>query len=168
MTASRAIVRGQLEPRTPLRREDGGAVVSPSVMSRLRLLTEAIFGDLGGPPPPARVDWVVAEVEDVLAHAGPQMRLTMAAATLAIVWTAPLCIGRLGSLGALPFRERVRAVGALEASGLGGPVLAVKALLCILYYEHTDAAAEVGFDGECRGEHPPRALGVPDAEGASR
>ncbi|MCC6216598.1 MAG: hypothetical protein IT376_17185 [Polyangiaceae bacterium] len=168
MTAPRALARAAPEPRPPLRRADGSPVVSPRIMARLRSLTEAIFATAAGPPPAARVDWVVAEVEDVLAHAGAQMRWTMAAATLVIVWIAPLFVGRLGSLASLPFRERVRALAALEASALGGPVLAVKALLCILYYEHPDAAAEVGFDAECLGLPSPAALGpAAGAEGVA-
>lgn len=36
----------------------------------------------------------------------------------------------------------------MEKSFASPPVLAVKAILCILYYEHPDAAREVGFVGQ--------------------
>jgi hypothetical protein len=37
----------------------------------------------------------------------------------------------------------------MERTFLGPLLLALKTILCILYYEHPDAAAEIGFDGEC-------------------
>ena len=36
-----------------------------------------------------------------------------------------------------------------EKSGFAPALLAVKALLSVHYYEHPDAAREVGFDGAC-------------------
>ncbi len=93
----------------------------------------------------------MAELEDFLARAGARTRFLYGAAVLALTVLAPLVIGRLPPLGRLPVRERARALSVLEHSRFGAPVLAVKALLCVLYYEHPDAAREVGFDGECRG-----------------
>ena len=61
---------------------------------------------------------------------------------------APFFIGRLATLGSLSVPERIRALTRLEER-FGEPLLAVKAMLCLLYYEHPDAAREVGFDGQC-------------------
>ncbi|MCA9515530.1 MAG: hypothetical protein KC635_11345, partial [Myxococcales bacterium] len=60
---------------------------------------------------------------------------------------APWLAGRLGPLERLPVSERVAALERLERSPLGLSVFALKATLAILYFEHPDAAAEIGFDG---------------------
>jgi hypothetical protein len=44
--------------------------------------------------------------------------------------------------------DRIRALLRLEHRA-GEPLIAVKATLCLLYYEHEDAAREVAFDGAC-------------------
>ena len=44
---------------------------------------------------------------------------------------------------------RTRALNRIDRSALCGPAIAVKAILCILYYEHPEAAAEINFDGQC-------------------
>ena len=66
-----------------------------------------------------------------------------------VTFAAPLFIGKLGTLGALRHPDRLRALTALERR-FGEPLVAVKAILSLIYYEHPDAAREIGFDGECR------------------
>jgi hypothetical protein len=132
----------------PLRHENGRPIVPEGVIRRARLVAEAVFQRTDGPPPPDRLDWLMLELEDFLARSGAQTRVVFGLSVFVVTVLAPLSIGRLRSLGSLPLRERVRALGRLE-DRLGPPVLAVKALLCILYYEHPDAAREVGFDGSC-------------------
>jgi hypothetical protein len=61
---------------------------------------------------------------------------------------SPLLAGRLRLLPALPLELRISALGTLERR-FGEPLLAVKAMLCLLYYEHPGAARDVGFDGQC-------------------
>jgi hypothetical protein len=111
-------------------------------------VAEAIFLRADGPAPAERLDWLVLELEDFLARSGTQTRVVYRLSLFVVSLLAPLSIGRLRSLGSLPLGERVRALGSLE-DRFGPPVLAVKALLCVLYYEHPDAAREVGFDGSC-------------------
>lgn len=94
------------------------------------------------------MDWLALELEDFLARSGAQTRLVFRLSLFAVSVLAPLSIGRFRSLASLPVAERARALGSLE-DRFGPPVLAVKALLCVLYYEHPDAAREVGFDGSC-------------------
>ena len=48
--------------------------------------------------------------------------------------------------------QRVHALRRLENEPAAAPLFAVKALLSLIYYEHPDAAREVGFDGECMGQ----------------
>jgi len=52
-------------------------------------------------------------------------------------------------LRALPLGDRSHALEKMESSRFALPLLAVKAMLCIIYYEHPDAAREIGFDGAC-------------------
>ena len=62
---------------------------------------------------------------------------------------APLLSRRFGTLASLSPTERVPALERFERSGLAPSLLAVKALLAVHYYEHPDAAREVGYDGAC-------------------
>jgi hypothetical protein len=135
----------------PLRHENGRPIVSHRALHRLRAVAEAVFSTEHGAPPAERIDWLMAELEDFLARAGGRTRLVLKLAALAVNVLAPLVAGHLPPLGRLPLRERARALTLLERGRFGAPVLAIKALLCVLYYEHPDAAREVGFDGDCSG-----------------
>ena len=83
-----------------------------------------------------------------LARAGVTARLMLSFMVWLVTLVAPLFIGRLSLLGSLSTAEKVRALARLEAR-FGEPLLAGKAMLCLMYYGHPDAAREVGFDGEC-------------------
>ncbi len=135
----------------PLRDEDGRPIVSAGFISSARAVAEAVFSTESGPPPGDRLDWLALELEDFLARAGSRTRWMLRLALVAVSLLAPLLAGRLPPLRRLPLPERIRALCLLENSRLGAPVLAVKALLCVLYYEHPDAAREIGFDAECWG-----------------
>ncbi|MBI3202274.1 MAG: hypothetical protein HYZ29_12080 [Myxococcales bacterium] len=132
----------------PLRREGGAPIVSPRLIARVRVVAEALFSTGEGPPPAARLDWLCLEAEDFLARAGARSRFVVGLALFVVGLLAPLMLWRLSPLGRLSVRDRARALQRLE-DRFGAPVLAVKAMLCILYYEHPDAAREVGFDGAC-------------------
>ena len=130
----------------PLRKADGEPIVSPRLVHGLRIVAEAVFSTPSGPPPEERLDWLEIELEDFLARSGGQTKLVLGLALMALGVLAPLAVLRFRRLGSLPVKERVRALERLEMSSLGSPVLALKALLCVLYYEHPDAAREIGFD----------------------
>jgi hypothetical protein len=132
----------------PLRDENGGPIVSPRTVARVRVVAEALFLGKAGPPPAERLDWLALEVEDFLARSGAQSRLVFGLALLVISLLAPLFSLRFVPLGRMQPAERARVLGHLEHK-FGAPVLAVKALLSVIYYEHPDAARSVGFDGEC-------------------
>lgn len=132
----------------PLRNDDGSPIVSPRLIARARTIAEALFLTDAGPPPPERLDWLAREVEDFLARAGARSRFVVGLALWAVGILAPLFVLRFVSLGRMAVRERARALQQLE-DRFGAPVLAVKAMLCVLYYEHPDAARNVGFDGAC-------------------
>ncbi len=135
----------------PLRRADGTPIVATRMLRGMVAVAEAIFCSAEGPPSAARLAWLERELEDFLAHAGRQTRLVLGLAALALAVVAPLLSLRFVPLRKLPVQERIRALARMEDSAFGAPVLAVKALLCVLYYEHPDVQAEVGFDGQCLG-----------------
>lgn len=117
-------------------------------------VADIIFSADDGPPPPERLRWLCAQLEDFLAGAGARSRLVFRLALFAIGWLSPWL-----ALRPLPFRwlsreRRILALERLERSPLAPSMFAVKALLCILYYEHPDAAREIGFDGQCMGPRP--------------
>lgn len=118
------------------------------MIAAARAVAEAVFLRTDGPAPSERMDWLALELEDFLARSGAQTLLVFRLSLFVVSVLSPLSIGRFRSLASLPVTERARALGRLE-SRFGPPVLAVKALLCVLYYEHPDAAREVGFDGSC-------------------
>jgi hypothetical protein len=132
----------------PLRNTDGSVIVPRRVVTRARSVAEALFLTEQGPPPADRLDWLELEVEDFLARAGTRSRFIVSLALFAVVFLAPLLSGRLISFSRLGVEERANALARLEDT-FGAPVLAVKAMLCVIYYEHPDAARFVGFDGEC-------------------
>jgi hypothetical protein len=117
-------------------------------------VAEALFATEAGPPAPARLGWLVAELSDFLARIGSRARWSFRLAMWALVWFAPLRIGRLPPLARLSRAERLDALERLERAGMpqAAAIFAVKAVLCILYFEHPEAAAEIGFDGRCKGE----------------
>lgn len=128
--------------------------LSPWAKRAMRALVEAIFARRGEgedlmPPPAKRVDWVVGEMDDFLARVTGRSHAVVLLSLFVVSVVAPLFVRRLGTLASLPLEGRVEALHRLEESGLSPTLLAVKALASVHYYEHPDAAREVGFDGAC-------------------
>lgn len=114
-----------------------------------RVIAEALFATAAGPPPVSRMVWLAAELDDFLQRIGPDSRNTFRAFLLAVVMLGPVLMRRATPLGAMPIPERIEALERIDKSWAAGALLAVKAALCVLYYEHPDAAAEAGYDGSC-------------------
>lgn len=137
-----------------MRERDRG--LAPWSERAVRAVIEAIFGRAGDggdgadvrPPPAERVTWVTREIDDFLARASLRTYALVLLSLGVVNVVAPLFVRRLGTLASLSLRDRVLALERLETSGLAPALLAVKALASVHYYEHPDAAAEVGFDGE--------------------
>jgi hypothetical protein len=127
----------------PLGKPGAQQRAAPSTLAAARAIAEAVFARCEQPPDRARLDWLEVELGDFLMRVGTQSRLTLSVTIWAVTWIAPLLRGRCCRLGSLPLRERQAALVRLE-SRFPEPLLAVKALLCLLYYEHPDAAREVG------------------------
>lgn len=129
-------------------------LATPLVLARTRRSTravaEALFHGPAGPPPPPRIDWVVAEVADLLRQAGPRARSLFQLCLFLVSWLAPLWIFRLPPLRRLSLDDRIRALTRLEDSQAGSSlVLACKAMLCMVYYEDEQAARAIAAHEPC-------------------
>lgn len=94
------------------------------------------------------------ELDDFLVHAGARTRTLLRLSLLAVSILAPLMIFALGPLRSLSLERRTAALERFEASAVALPLFALKAIFCVLYYEHPEAAREIGFDGACLREAP--------------
>jgi hypothetical protein len=118
------------------------------------VVAEALFTTDEGPPPEERLDWLCDELDDFFAHAGGRALFVFRLCMLAISVLAPLLCMRLPPFRGLPREDRFRALERMERSALALAVFGAKTTLCIVYYEHPDAARAIGFDGACLTEHP--------------
>lgn len=82
-------------------------------------------------------------------------------ALFCLTWLAPLWSFSLPTLGSLSLEKRAHALERWERSPFGMTLFAVKAILCILWFEHPDAAAHMGFDGRPLIEAPIRPSDTP-------
>ena len=138
-------------------------MVSAASLRIARAIAESLFATDAGPAPRERIDWLELQVEDFLARIGLRARLVFSLMLRVVAVLAPLFIGKLSSLPSLPPEQRTRALLRLEER-FGEPLLAVKAILCLIYYEHPDAQREIGFDARC-GDGSQQ---LPDPEGVAR
>lgn len=115
-----------------------------------RLVAEALFQDEAGlSPPAAELDSIERELADFARQAGGWATFLLTACLLAVALLVPVFARRLRSIAGLTLDERRHALEKMEESGVSLPFLAVKAILCLVHYEHPDAAARIGFDGKC-------------------
>ncbi len=114
----------------------------------MRIIAEAMFSGDSGPPPADRLDWLVADHEDYLWHAGPRTRLVYRFALFVVMWLAPLLVWRK-PLSWQSGPARVQTLQRIEGSAAALLWLLVKTGLCIIYFEHPDAERETGYDGAC-------------------
>ncbi len=115
----------------------------------LRAIAEAVFSGPAGAPPPARLDWLLDDLDDLFTRSGARARGVSRLMIFAVSVLAPLMVWRPWPFHRLALATRIRALGRLEDSVLSAPILALKAMLCIVWYEHPDSAAAVGFHQTC-------------------
>ena len=115
-----------------------------------RGIAEAVFSSEAGAPPAERIDWLASELTQFIQRAGWRSGGFYQLGLLLIAFLAPLLILRPAPLWRLSLEDRVRALRRMERA-FASVVLPVKAILCIIYYEHADAAREVGYASPC---HP--------------
>lgn len=123
--------------------------IGDGLLARARAVAEALFATAEGAPPPKRLDWVERELRSFLGHAGAQARFVFGASVYAVTLLGPLVAGKLGGFAALGLADRMRVLEKVEKSFLSTPLLGVKAILCIVYFEHPEAARHIGATGEC-------------------
>lgn len=117
------------------------------MLMHLRAFAEALFSTAEGPPPATRLDWLMREMEDYLAVAGTLGKFSFLAALYAVSFLAPFFGRHLPMLHSLSVGDRVVSLTKMEESFLAAPVLAVKAFMSVVYYEHPDVQIEVRHTG---------------------
>ncbi|RYE91575.1 MAG: hypothetical protein EOO75_08580 [Myxococcales bacterium] len=145
-----------------------GPGLSPMMREATLALAEAIFTTHAGPPPRERLVWLADELDHFLGHAGTKARLSFQLCLTAVSTLAPPLIGRRPPLAALAPPDRLRALERMEQSPAALALFGAKTILCLLHYEHPDAARENGFDDGCLGTGPaPRIVAPPAPDAAT-
>lgn len=123
----------------------------PGLVRTARAVAESLFSAPDRIAPPSRLDWVAAEVEDIAFHAGPRGLLIMRLVAFALALVAPLFVRRLGHVADLPLPTRTVALERMEHSFAAPLVMALKAVLCTVWYELPEVAAAVAWTGYSTG-----------------
>ena len=110
-------------------------------------IAEALFHDGAAPPPAERIAWLEDDVRDFFGRATGRARFMFRLCVFVIVWVGPLWSLSLPPFTWLRVETRVEVLERMERSLLAFAFLGAKALLSLMYYEHPDAAREIGFDG---------------------
>lgn len=137
-------------PELDVRRRRG-APVPAAVRVTSRAVAEALFSPDGETIDRARLDWLEEDFADFFSRAHGNARMILRASLLALMWLAPLFVFTPLPLTSLSIKRRALALERLEASLLAPAALAVKAMLCILWFEHPTTREETGTEPSCMG-----------------
>lgn len=127
----------------------------------VRAVAGVLFATPEGPPSDEALAWLDAQVQRHRRDVGGRGMFVFAFALFSLTWLAPLWSFRLPTLGRLSLERRAHVLERWERSPFGMTLFAVKAILCILWFEHPDAAEHMGFDGRPLIEAPVRSKGTP-------
>jgi hypothetical protein len=118
-----------------------------------RAFAEAFFARSDEPLPSDRLDHFERELSDFFGHVRGRARLLFLACLFTATWGAPLLGGRaFARLSSLSIAERLEVLERLEHFPIAQLALyALKAITSLVYYEHPDARAELGWDQRCFG-----------------
>jgi hypothetical protein len=125
--------------------------VPPSVRRTARLVAEALFSPDGVSTVQERLDWLEEDFADFYARAHGNARMVLRASLFALMWVAPLFAFVPAPLSVHSIRRRALALERFEASPLAPAALAVKAMLCIIWFEHPVTRRETGTEPSCLG-----------------
>jgi hypothetical protein len=125
------------------------APVSPSTQRAAAAVAEALFSSGDGKVDVARLEWVVADLADYMARAPGRARMLLTLGLFVLTWVAPLLVWRFGPLASLDLDLRVRALERIEQTILGPAALAMKAMLCMIWFEHDDTRRETRTEATC-------------------
>jgi len=114
-----------------------------------RVVAEALFSRDGSPPDAERLSFIERDFGEFYARAQGNAPLILRVSLLALMYIAPLFVFRPGSLASLSLTKRAHALEKFEASPLAPAALAVKAMLCILWFEHATTQAETNTEPSC-------------------
>lgn len=95
------------------------------------------------------MQWFVDDVDDFVAHLNLRAALLFRLCLFVVTWVAPLLVGRIAPLSSLSMSERIAALDALERTSASLALFGARAVTSLCYYEHPDAAAELGWDRKC-------------------
>lgn len=123
-------------------RERETAPISDAVVRRARAVAEAMFATEAGPPPAERLEWVTRELRGFLGHS-PDASRVFRLCLFVVTTVGPLLSFRFG-FESHELAERTKLLERVEKSPLSTALLGLKAVLCMLYFEHPDAARAIG------------------------
>jgi hypothetical protein len=116
----------------------------------VRALAEAMFACDRGPSAP-RLAAFVDDVDSFVSHASVTLRIGLLL-MLEVIRFAPLWLmWRLATFESLACPDRIRVLERMESSRFIPLVLvfaAYKTILCLVYFEHRDELADVGYSAE--------------------
>jgi hypothetical protein len=140
---------------TPTVLREGNQLPSPAGAARpsgapsarsvetMMAIAEAAFSTEAGAPPAERIEWLRREYVDLMSRASSRGRFYFWAGALVVAVAAPLMIGKLARFRRLSLADRLQALRRFEAHSLGSILIALRAILCLLWYEHPQVAREV-------------------------
>jgi hypothetical protein len=134
-------------------RKRRGRVVPRGVPIAARVVAEALFSPDGSLPDEERLAYIERDFGDFYARAQGNAGLILRLSLFALMYLAPLFVFRPGSLRSLSIPQRARALERFEGSPLAPAALAVKAMLCILWFEHATTQAETRTEPTCLKVH---------------
>lgn len=99
-----------------------------------------------------RLAWVSDELRTLMADVDAMTRLVFRVSLVLLSRIGPWLVLRPWSFRRCDRAQQLRILERYERSPLGLTLLAVKAMLCIIWFEHPQAAADARFDAGCIGE----------------
>ncbi len=120
--------------------------LSPKVLQHTMTVAEALFSPNDVDPPPAgRMAFVQDEYADLMARSSWRGRLLFTWSARIVGRVGPMFIGRFVPISQLKLPDRIEALRRVEKRPIGGLLIALRALLCMVYYEHPESAREAGI-----------------------
>jgi len=120
-------------------------VISNFHARQIKCISETFFSADTTPVDSQRLEWLVREYCDFMSRAPKKQRFLFRTAITVIAFLAPLFIWKIGPFSTLNFRDRVRALRVFEHRKIGKILVPVRAILCLIYYEHPEAARTLGL-----------------------
>jgi len=149
LVTSRALLTGKVRP---LPSTAGTCAATGSLgsgpLDTLMSVAEALFSTYDGAPPPERIAWLRGELSDFMSRSTRTGRALFTLAAIVISIVAPLRVGSLPPFRRMSLKQRVHALQKFETSKLAPLLIAVRAIVCLIYYEHPDAVHALGFDAK--------------------